>query len=290
MSDISGLSSRKALAFYDRHSSSWRTSQATFLSDSMSSSVTWPRSGMTRSGVLYERPMSERATPAPGFSSSPGLLLRTPQASVTEPKPGIKLSGRTPEDPQVGLIDQITPLLPTPVAQDDGKSPEAHMAMRRRMKGGERDQITSLSVMARQAAVTGRWDAALLPTPAAGDGDRGPDFARRGRQESGGDLVTTVARMVPSRPDSLLPTPTSRDGKGRNQRNDETCLPGAVSKLLPTPDAAMGLGGHERRGGTRGDELLLAGLAKAVSRGEPTDPPSPEPPSSPDDPILTLWT
>lgn len=35
---------------------------------------------------------------------------------------------------------------------------------------------------------------------------------------------------------SLLPTPTARDHKGRNQRNDATCLPGAV-KLLPTPTA-----------------------------------------------------
>ena len=33
---------------------------------------------------------------------------------------------------------------------------------------------------------------------------------------------------------SLLPTPTRRDHKGRNQRNDDTCLPGA---LLPTPVA-----------------------------------------------------
>ena len=28
---------------------------------------------------------------------------------------------------------------------------------------------------------------------------------------------------------TLLPTPTSRDHKGRNQRDDATCLPGAVS-------------------------------------------------------------
>lgn len=34
--------------------------------------------------------------------------------------------------------------------------------------------------------------------------------------------------------DGLLPTPTSRDHKGRNQRDDQTCLPGA---LLPTPVA-----------------------------------------------------
>jgi DNA (cytosine-5)-methyltransferase 1 len=31
---------------------------------------------------------------------------------------------------------------------------------------------------------------------------------------------------------AILPTPTSRDWKGRNQRGDATCLPGA---LLPTP-------------------------------------------------------
>jgi hypothetical protein len=29
----------------------------------------------------------------------------------------------------------------------------------------------------------------------------------------------------------LLPTPTRRDWKGRNQRNDITCLPGAVMAL-----------------------------------------------------------
>lgn len=36
---------------------------------------------------------------------------------------------------------------PTPVAHDDGKTPEAHLAMKRRMKGGPRNTITSLTVM-----------------------------------------------------------------------------------------------------------------------------------------------
>lgn len=37
----------------------------------------------------------------------------------------------------------------------------------------------------------------LLPTPAAADGDRGPDFARAGRDGSGGDdLVTICARAT----------------------------------------------------------------------------------------------
>src|SRR5690606_2873325 len=45
---------------------------------------------------------------------------------------------------------------PTPVAKDDGKSPEAHLAMKRRMgerdgSGANRTQITSLQVMAKAA-------------------------------------------------------------------------------------------------------------------------------------------
>jgi hypothetical protein len=47
---------------------------------------------------------------------------------------------------------------PTPVANDDNKSPEAHLAMKARMKGGPRQTITSLQVLVQQ------W-----PTPAARD-------------------------------------------------------------------------------------------------------------------------
>ena len=54
----------------------------------------------------------------------------------------------------------------------------------------------------------------------------------------------------------LLPTPRATRGGSATE---------AVS-LLPTPSAADGLGGHERRGGARGDELLLKGLAKDAER------------------------
>jgi hypothetical protein len=40
-------------------------------------------------------------------------------------------------------------LLPTPTANDDNKSPEAHMRMKARMKGGPWNTITSLGVLAR---------------------------------------------------------------------------------------------------------------------------------------------
>lgn len=42
---------------------------------------------------------------------------------------------------------------PTPCAQDDNKTPAAHMAMKARMKGGARRTITSLQVMAKAEAI-----------------------------------------------------------------------------------------------------------------------------------------
>jgi hypothetical protein len=52
-------------------------------------------------------------------------------------------------------------LWPTPVAHDDGKTPEAHMAMKQRMKGGPRNTITSLTVMVKAV------ERDMLPTPTA---------------------------------------------------------------------------------------------------------------------------
>ena len=64
--------------------------------------------------------------------------------------------------------------------------------------------------------VSGGGDSPTLPTPAAWDGNRGPDLARADRPDSGGmDLVTTVER--------LLPTPPARDHKdGRFSPNVPT--------------------------------------------------------------------
>jgi hypothetical protein len=52
---------------------------------------------------------------------------------------------------------------PTPCAHDDGKTPEAHLAMKARMKGGPRSTITSLAVMVK-ATERGMW-----PTPTSRD-------------------------------------------------------------------------------------------------------------------------
>ena len=76
---------------------------------------------------------------------------------------------------------------------------------------------------------------------------------------------------------SLLPTPRATDGikGGPNQRGSsgDLMLPSAV-QLLPTPSVSDGTGGHMNRSGDRSGELLLPGVARAISRGEPTNPPS----------------
>jgi hypothetical protein len=97
---------------------------------------------------------------------------------------------------------------------------------------------------------------ALLKTPtsqlAVNGGSQHPEKRREGGHGP------TLADQVEH---ELLPTPTSRDGKGANQRGDATCLSGA---LLPTPSVADGTGGHAARSGPRSGELLLPGVARTL--------------------------
>lgn len=72
----SGLSSRESLGWFDRATSSWKTSQASLFEDSGTFRAGWPTSGMTRSGQLYPRAPWVRHT-CDGECS----LLPTPQAS-----------------------------------------------------------------------------------------------------------------------------------------------------------------------------------------------------------------
>ncbi len=103
------------------------------------------------------------------------------------------------------------------------------------------------------AALSGDADVSLLPTPQAADGGGG-HLTRSG--DRGTELLLPgVARAYGN--GDLLPTPTSRDHKGHNQRRDETCLTGA---LLPTPAAADGQRGQDfaraNRDGSGGDDLV----------------------------------
>ena len=174
------------------------------------------------------------------------------------------------------VIEQAK-LLPTPVAHDDGKTPEAHRAMKQRMGHG-RKAITSLGVMAQT----------LLPTPQAHDSAGAKTDEQiavmRGRGHGVSNLNETAAR--------LLPTPKANDGKGatithgrsrpdgRPYGDGDANLPLRVVELLPTPlsgEARHGSPGQHR---TRGDKMLTGEVLNLFStpgaydgeRGGPQDP------------------
>ena len=103
----------------------------------------------------------------------------------------------------------------------------------------------------------GRFRIFLVARPADGiglDGRRGARYWRSRPSDSNQPSLT------------LLPTPTTTqrgtDANLDTREGARANLHNTVMKLPPTPSVADAAGGHERRGGKRGDELLLKGLAK----------------------------
>jgi len=68
-----GITWRGWLAKFDQDSYSWKTAQCSFIEESGESLVTFPVSGMTRSGLLWELPMLAHRT-----SATERGLWRTP--------------------------------------------------------------------------------------------------------------------------------------------------------------------------------------------------------------------
>lgn len=127
-----------------------------------------------------------RADPRPDAPGPALRLMPTPRALDATGVRGVTVNRSDEANARAGLtLTDVTRLLPTPVSQPSGNSPEEHL----RKKPG-RDVVTDLSII-----------------------------AEHGLFETGG-------------------------------------------RLIPTPSVADATGGHERRGGVRGDELLLKGLAK----------------------------
>lgn len=73
----------------------------------------------------------------------------SPQAGqASAPSPSVKSNPTARRSSKRGSVR----LWPTPTANDDNKSPAAHMAMKQRMKGGPRNCITSLQVAVKAEA------------------------------------------------------------------------------------------------------------------------------------------
>ena len=154
------------------------------------------------------------------LSAAPESLERLPDWGTTSN--GVLYELRTPER-LTGVRDgSASPGLPTPVVNDmgAGKTVEAWDNWTDEMKAKHGNgHGPSLSIEVQR----------LLPTPRAQNGEprNMKPWVRPLDQPQ--NLENAIAR--------LLPTPTGRDHKGRNQRNDETCLPGAIL-ALPSPDGS----------------------------------------------------
>jgi hypothetical protein len=163
--------SRASFATYDPATCSWRTSQHSLFEDSTPFSGRWPTSGSMRSGAVYERPTLARHMAAIGGGASPGTAS----------------------------------CWPTPVANDDNKSLEAHLAMKQRMPGGPRSTVTSLQVFAKA------W-----PTPY---GFNGQD--KDGGYGTGGEFEKYVKNW-PTPATRDYRSPNSAESQMRRGRTDET--------------------------------------------------------------------
>ena len=107
----------------------------------------------------------------------------------------------------------------------------------------------------------------LLPTPVTTDAKgAAPGDLRRNSPglRALGDLLPTPAACNPNdgeSPETWLAR-RERVKLTANNGNGMGMPLSIAAQLIPTPSVADAAGGHERRGGKRGDELLLKGLAK----------------------------
>ena len=123
-----GITWRGWLAKFDPDSYSWKTAQCSFIEDSDESLATFPVSGMTRDGLLWEQSMSahrikgtERGlwrTPDTGGGGTSGLLKQGQNHR------------QNGQPIQIRLVDQVNNprLWPTPVARmhKDGGNPSEY--------------------------------------------------------------------------------------------------------------------------------------------------------------------
>jgi hypothetical protein len=166
----------------------------------------WPTSGGMRNGSLFPRPMWVPAMAARAGSASPGETW------------------------------------PTPVANDDNKTPEAHMAMKHRMKGGPRNSITSLQVKVQTNWLTPHGMSGM--ESATGKAGAGGEFAKQATHWMTPSVVTATGQEY------------TRDGGIKGQ--ERLALTGQAKQVVnwATPRATDGeKGGPNCRGG-RGDPIL----------------------------------
>lgn len=208
MNDTSGPTSALPSMRFDLASSSRRTCEATSLWDLEMSSPTFPEWGTTQHGELYELPTQVRRMVALASSSLPTPTARDWKDTQVRREP------HRPDDTDT-LSRALSDLLPTPTVSDTngpGKHGTGGLDLRTTVS-----LLPTPTVMDMGANYTPEeweaWKAAkkaihqngnghgasltqeaisLLPTPKAGDGERGRDLPRLREDTNSRELATAA--------------------------------------------------------------------------------------------------
>ena len=203
---------RASLAKFDPATSSWKTVQLSLLGDSVLSSVTWPRSGMTADGQCWELPMLERRINVTGSGFWPTPTCPNGGRSiahVTDWRSARTAYSASGKKVQVDLA-QAVKLWPTPTSTLGTKGGLVTPSKAR--EGGTLIEALSARTM---------W-----PTPTVCG-----NYNRNGASKTSGDGLATAVRM--------WPTPTRHNAKeggfpSEHERNTPTLAAQAGGALNPT--------------------------------------------------------
>ena len=188
--------------------------------------------------------------------TSEGCYIQTLDGNLQTFSEGFPASGTMrngvlyPRPPWVRPIEENeSSSWPTPCAQEDQKSPEAHMAMKRRMKGGPRNTITSLTVLVKA------W-----PTPRANE-----STGKCVHGQGGLDLQTEVAFWA---------TPTTEDAKGRgytyDKGNHDKPRPSLTGQVWATPTSRDHKDGANPSENVKTNSLLGRQAPRSMNGGTPS--------------------
>ena len=192
-----GKTLQNAFVWYDRNTSSWKTSQACLLPGLDTYSEAWPKWGLMLHGEASRQAPWEPATAGKGCLSWP-----TPRSQ--DSKHGAATEYELNRDPSVDLLHvSVERHWPTPAASvvNDGESAESWEARRKKLKlkgtngNGAGKPLTVASVS---------W-----PTPAARDG-KGANSREHCETGKGRAHMDQLPNFVAH---SLPPVPTTQDGE-----------------------------------------------------------------------------
>ena len=170
-------------AWYDRATQLWRTWQRCLGGEWTEFLETWPRAGMTRNGIAYQRqPL------VPRTSATEHFLWPTPVLNSLNNRPGM--------GPKSGWgLQAAVRTWPTPTAterENDTTATPSENSLRR-YRDGEIKRVRKTRAPTLTSAVK------MWPTPSAADSKRAGNFGR-------GEGNPTLAGAV-----KMVPTPTARD-------------------------------------------------------------------------------